>query len=108
MALLSKVMKYLFRSEKPGNAHADSVTVSESDISSALSQEPADIKAKVAAMAAALHHFTHEETDTRAKVAAIAAAIHHHESAAGMRVHSSAGLAAVVAAVHHHKNHLKK
>jgi hypothetical protein len=60
--------------------------------------------AKVAAIAAALHHHETVENDVRARVAAIAVALHHHELQTAPRNNGSWGLAALVAAIHHHKN----
>lgn len=58
--------------------------------------------AKVAAIAAALHHHSLENSDVRARVAAIAAALHHHEQENSSQNRGLAGLASLVAAIHHH------
>lgn len=102
MELLNKVMKYfsMFQSKNAPESRnfADEVAV-------ASSFDHAQ-GAKVAAIAAALHHHDLENSDIRAKVAAIAAALHHHEME---NTHNGGmfGIAAVVAAIHHHNN-LKK
>jgi hypothetical protein len=58
--------------------------------------------AKVAAIAAALHHHSLESGDVRARVAAIAVALHHHELENSVQNYGLAGLASLVAAIHHH------
>lgn len=62
--------------------------------------------AKVAAIAAALHHHNLENNDPRAKVAAIAAALHHHETRNSQNA-GLLGIAALVAAIHH-RNKIQK
>lgn len=81
---------------------ATEVAVGASDASLSERQEGA----KIAAIAAALHHHAQANSDVRAKVAAIAAAIHHHELENSQNG-GLLGVAAVVAAIHHHNN-LKK
>jgi len=58
--------------------------------------------ARVAAIAAALHHHSLENDDVRARVAAIAVALHHHERENSGQNNGLAGLASLVAAIHHH------
>lgn len=106
MELLTKVMKY-FSMFQPKNVpesqkFATGVASGTCDASSSERQEGA----KIAAIAAALHHHAHVNNDVRAKVAAIAAAIHHHELE-NSQDGGLLGVAAVVAAIHHHNN-LKK
>ncbi|MCI4406246.1 MAG: hypothetical protein JHC35_03025 [Sulfuricurvum sp.] len=99
MALLKKVMNYLtmFQSK---NAPESQNFASEAAIAS--SDDRAE-GAKVAAIAAALHHHDLENNDTRAKVAAIAAALHHHELENSQNG-GLLGIAAVIAAIHHRHN----
>lgn len=125
MELLRKVMKYLFQSNNAPRSREslaeiilpEAKKLSESErekgakvaaIAAVLHHQiSSDSKAKVAAIAAALHHHQNANNDVRAKVAAIAAAIHHSELEASQGSNSVMGVAAVVAAIHHHKN-LKK
>jgi len=102
MELLNKVMKYLtlFQSKngpKSQSFAGEAVVAASSDRMQG---------AKVAAIAAALHHHDLENSDVRAKVAAIAAALHHHEIE---NSHNGGllGIAALAAVIHHHNN-LKK
>jgi Na+-transporting methylmalonyl-CoA/oxaloacetate decarboxylase gamma subunit len=99
--LLTKVMKYfsMFQSKNVPQSQEFATEVSD-----ARSREPQE-GAKVAAIAAALHHHAQENDDVRARVAAIAAAIHHHELENSQNS-GLLGVAAVVAAIHHHN--LKK
>lgn len=98
MALLNKVMKYLtmFQSKNAPESQ---------NFASDASHDRAH-GAKVAAIAAALHHHDLENNDVRAKVAAIAAALHHHETQNSQNG-GMLGIAALVAAIHH-RNKLKK
>jgi len=100
--LLTKVMKYfsMFQSKNLPESHEGAVRAS--DTQSSQRHEGA----KVAAIAAALHHHAQENDDVRAKVAAIAAALHHHEIESNQNG-GMLGIAAVIAAIHHHNN-LKK
>lgn len=102
MELLNKVMKYLtlFQSKNAPESQnfAGEVVVAVSDDRTQ--------GAKVAAIAAALHHHDLENSDARAKVAAIAAALHHHEIENSQNG-GLFGIAALAAVIHHHNN-LKK
>lgn len=102
MALLNKVMKYLtmFQSK---NAPVSQNFAGEVVIASSNDRTQG---AKVAAIAAALHHHDMENSDSRAKVAAIAAALHHHELENSQNG-GLLGIAALVAAIHH-RNNIKK
>jgi hypothetical protein len=104
--LLTKIKKYfsLFQSKNlpESRKFATEVAAGASDVSFNERQQGA----KIAAIAAALHHHTQEKNDVKAKVAAIAAAIHHHELEKTQNG-GLIGVAAVVAAIHHHNN-LKK
>jgi len=93
VGLLNKVMKYFTKSQ-PKNLSELQVCVSESSLNHA--------GAKVAAIAAALHHHALENNDVRARVAAIAVALHHHELENSQQNNGLAGLASLVAAIHHH------
>ncbi len=94
MGLLNSVMNYFIR---PKNLSQLQVCVSElPDVSSEHDG------AKVAAIAAALHHHSLENDDVRARVAAIAVALHHHELENSCQNNTLAGLASLVAAIHHH------
>lgn len=99
MALLNTVMKYLtmFQSK---NAPESQNFASEAAV---VSLDERAERAKVAAIAAALHHHDLENNDPRAKVAAIAAALHHHELENSQNG-GLLGIAAVVAAIHHRHN----
>ena len=94
MGLLNSVMKY-FR--KPKEFSPLQVCMNESSDSFS-----GNNGAKVAAIAAALHHHTLENSDVRARVAAIAAALHHHELENSVQNNGLAGIASLVAAIHHH------
>ena len=98
MALLNKVMKYLtmFQSNNAPESQNFAGEASYDRVQGA----------KVAAIAAALHHHEQESNDGRAKVAAIAAALHHHEMENSQNG-GLLGIAALVAAIHH-RNNLKK
>lgn len=102
--LLTKVMKYLnvFQAKNLSELQvcAGNIPVTGCD---SLPGDRAE-GAKVAAIAAALHHHETVENDVRAKVAAIAVALHHHELQTASQNNGSWGLAALVAAIHHHKN----
>jgi hypothetical protein len=103
--LLNKVMKYLFQSKnapESQNFAGEGVSM----ISETLSHERLE-GAKVAAIAAALHHHDQENSDVRAKVAAIAAALHHHELENSQQSGGLLGIAALVAAIHHRNNLMK-
>jgi len=102
MALLKKVMKYLtmFQSK---NAPESQNFAGEIAVASSSDRVQG---AKVAAIAAALHHHEQESNDVRAKVAAIAAALHHHELENSQNG-GLLGIAALAAVIHHHNN-LKK
>ena len=99
--LLTKVMKYLnvFQAKNlselqvcSGHAECDSTLCDRTE------------GAKVAAIAAALHHHETVDNDVRARVAAIAAALHHHEIETAAQSNGALGLAVLVAAIHHHNN----
>ncbi|WP_310439881.1 hypothetical protein [Sulfuricurvum sp.] len=94
MELLNKVMKYftMFQSKNAPESQNFAGEVAQG--------------AKVAAIAAALHHHDSENSDVRAKVAAIAAALHHHE-VENSQNGGLLGIAALAAVIHHHNN-LKK
>lgn len=94
--LLNKIMKY-FTKLQPKNLLELQVCTGESCGSSRN-----DEGAKVAAIAAALHHHSLEHDDVRARVAAIAVALHHHELENSGQNNGLAGLASLVAAIHHH------
>ncbi|MDO9057322.1 MAG: hypothetical protein Q8M43_13375 [Sulfuricurvum sp.] len=98
MALLNKVMKYLTMFQSKNAPESQNFA---SDASHDRTQG-----AKVAAIAAALHHHDLENSDVRAKVAAIAAALHHHETQNSQNG-GMLGIAALVAAIHH-RNNIKK
>ena len=100
MELLNKVMKYfsMFQSKNVPESNGAAGT-------DALLNERQE-GAKVAAIAAALHHHAQENGDVRAKVAAIAAALHHHELESKQNG-GLLGIAALIATIHHHNN-LKK
>ena len=102
MELLNKVMKYfpMFQSK---NAPESQSFAGEIDLDSSNTH---DERAKVAAIAAALHHHDLENNDIKAKVAAIAAALHHHE-VENSQNGGLLGIAALAAVLHHHNN-LKK
>ncbi|ADR34270.1 hypothetical protein Sulku_1609 [Sulfuricurvum kujiense DSM 16994] len=102
MELLNKVMKYLtmFQSK---NAPESQNFAGEIAVASSSDRVQG---AKVAAIAAALHHHEQESNDVRAKVAAIAAALHHHELENSQNG-GLLGIAALAAVIHHHNN-LKK
>ena len=104
MALLNKVMKYLtmFQSK---NAPESQNFAGEAAEESAPDRVQ---RAKVAAIAAALHHHDLETNDVRAKVAAIAAALHHHDLENNVQNQGMVGIATLVAAIHHHNNQKKK
>ncbi len=106
MELLNKVMKY-FSIFQSNNAPKSQNFASEGAIlaSETSSLDPTD-RAKVAAIAAALHHHDQENNDVRAKVAAIVAAIHHNELENSQNG-GLLGIAAVVAAIHHRNNLMK-
>ena len=91
MGLLKSVMKYF---TKPKNLSQLQVCVNESSSD--------NDGARVAAIAAALHHHSLEDGDVRARVAAIAVALHHHELENSAQNNGLAGLASLVAAIHHH------
>ncbi|MDD2368734.1 MAG: hypothetical protein PHQ90_05475 [Sulfuricurvum sp.] len=107
MGLLNKVMKYfsVFQSNNTPESRnfASEGAVMASETSSLDRIEGA----KIAAIAAALHHHDQENNDVRAKVAAIAAAIHHHEIESSQNG-GLLGVAAVIAAIHHHNNLMKQ
>ncbi|MFH0709320.1 MAG: hypothetical protein V2A75_03845 [Pseudomonadota bacterium] len=94
MELLDKVMKY-FTKSKPKNLSELQVCI------------PNNEGARVAAIAAALHHHSLENDDVRARVAAIAVALHHHELENSGQNNGLAGLASLVAAIHHHNKSSK-
>lgn len=98
MALLNKVMKYLTMFQSKNTPKSQNF-VGDASYDNAQG-------AKVAAIAAALHHHDLENSDSRAKVAAIAAALHHHELENSQNG-GLLGIAALVAAIHH-RNHNKK
>ncbi|MBV5321261.1 MAG: hypothetical protein JZU62_06215 [Sulfuricurvum sp.] len=98
MALLNKVMKYLTMFQSKNAPESQNFA---GDASHDRAQG-----AKVAAIAAALHHHDLENNDVRAKVAAIAVALHHHEIENSQNG-GMLGIAALVAAIHH-RNKLKK
>lgn len=102
MELLNKVMKYftMFQSK---NAPESQNFAGEVAVASSSDRAQG---AKVAAIAAALHHHEQESNDVRAKVAAIAAALHHHELENSQNG-GLLGIAALAAVIHHHNN-LKK
>lgn len=104
MELLTKVMKYLnvFQAKNLSELQVCAGNNSHTRCDS-LPDERSE-GAKVAAIAAALHHHAHVGDDVRAKVAAIAVALHHHEMETAAQNNGSLGLAALVAAIHHHKN----
>lgn len=93
MGLLNKVMK-IFAKNPPQDLVELQVPTLQEDSSTS--------GAKVAAIAAALHHHSLESGDVRAKVAAIAVALHHHEQEHLPQNNALAGLASLVAAIHHH------
>lgn len=96
MGLLNKVMKY-FTKLQPKNLSELQVCTGD------LCDSPRNYEgAKVAAIAAALHHHSLGNDDIRAKVAAIAVALHHHELENSGQNNRLAGLASLVAAIHHH------
>lgn len=101
MELLTKVMKYFSMFQSKNVPESQGFATAASDIPLSERQEGA----KIAAIAAALHHHAQAKNDVRAKVAAIAAAIHHHEQQA--QDDGLLGVAAVVAAIHHHNNRMK-
>ncbi|HEX5623341.1 MAG TPA: hypothetical protein VFX57_02755 [Sulfuricurvum sp.] len=107
MELLNKVMKYLtvFQPKNLSELQVCAGDHSTAQCDSAL--EERSVGAKVAAIAAALHHHSLENDDVRAKVAAIAAALHHHEMETAAQNNGSLGLAALVAAIHHHNTKTK-
>lgn len=94
MGLLNRVMGYF---SKPQSKSLPELQV-------CVRESSPNEGARVAAIAAALHHHSLENDDVRAKVAAIAAALHHHELENSGQNNDLAGLAALVAAIHHHKN----
>lgn len=102
MELLNKVMKYLTIFQ-PKNAPESQNFAGEVAV---VPSNDRTQSAKVAAIAAALHHHDLENSDARAKVAAIAAALHHHEMENSQN-NGLLGIAAVVAAIHH-RNNMKK
>ncbi len=95
MALLNQVMKYLTMFQSKNAPESQNFA---SDASYDRAQG-----AKVAAIAAALHHHDLENNDVRAKVAAIAVALHHHETQNSQNG-GMLGIAALVAAIHHRNN----
>lgn len=102
MELLKKVMKYLtvFQSKNaPESPNFAGEAVSDPFNDRVKS-------AKVAAIAAALHHHELENSDVRAKVAAITAALHHHEMGNAQNG-GLLGIAALAAVIHHHNNQKK-
>ena len=102
--LLSKVMKYLNLFQDKNLSELQ--VYAGKNLNTKCDSLPDDRSrgAKVAAIAAALHHHETVENDVRARVAAIAVALHHHELQSAPRNNGSWGLAALVAAIHHHKN----
>lgn len=104
MELLTKVMKYLnvFQDKNLSELQVCAGT----NLNTGCDSLPDDRSngAKVAAIAAALHHHETVENDVRARVAAIAVALHHHELQTAAQNNGALGLAALVAAIHHHKN----
>ncbi|MDD5161156.1 MAG: hypothetical protein PHI47_13980 [Sulfuricurvum sp.] len=106
MELLHKVMKY-FSIFQSNNAPKSQNFASEGAVMASETSSLDRVEgAKVAAIAAALHHHDQENNDVRAKVAAIAAAIHHHELENSQNG-GLLGIAAVVAAIHHRNNLMK-
>jgi len=102
MELLNKVMKYLTLFQ-PKNAPESQNFAGEVVVAASSDRMQG---AKVAAIAAALHHHDLENSDVKAKVAAIAAALHHHEIE-NTQNGGLLGIAALAAVIHHHNN-LKK
>lgn len=102
MELLSKVMKYITLFQSKNAPESQNV---EGEVAVIASGDRTQ-NAKVAAIAAALHHHDLENNDVRAKVAAIAAALHHHEMENSQNG-GMLGIAALVAAIHH-RNNIKK
>jgi len=96
--LLDRVMKFFTKSQ-PKNLLELQVCANESF--------PTHEGARVAAIAAALHHHSLENDDVRARVAAIAVALHHHELENSGQNNGLAGLASLVAAIHHHNKSSK-
>lgn len=102
--LLTKVMKYFNVFQDKNLSELQVYTGTNQNTESDLLLDDRSRGAKVAAIAAALHHHETVENDVRARVAAIAVALHHHELQTAARNNGSWGLAALVAAIHHHKN----
>lgn len=102
--LLTKVMKYLnvFQAKNLSELQVCGGDNPDAGCDSTLCDRAEG--AKVAAIAAALHHHATASDDVRARVAAIAVALHHHELETAAQNNGAAGLAALVAAIHHHKN----
>lgn len=121
MALLDRVLNY-FSPKKAKSASRSQISTDEADLKDSKIE-----RAKVAAIAAALHHHNEQECQSaptpansgflglatlvaavhhhnrsknvdKAKVAAIAAALHHHESSDERKK-----VAAIAAALHHHE-----
>lgn len=104
MELLTKVMKYLNVFQDKNLSELQAYAGKNLNTECDLAPDDRSNGAKVAAIAAALHHHENVENDVRARVAAIAVALHHHELQAASHNNGSWGLAALVAAIHHHKN----
>lgn len=102
--LLTKVMKYLNVFQDKNLSELQVCTGSNQNTECDSLPDDRSNGARVAAIAAALHHHETVENDVRAKVAAIAVALHHHELQTASQKNGSWGLAALVAAIHHHKN----
>lgn len=104
MELLTKVMKYLNVFQDKNLSELQVCEGTNPNTGCDTLPDDRSNGAKVAAIAAALHHHETVENDVRARVAAIAVALHHHELQTASRNNGSWGLAALVAAIHHHKN----
>lgn len=102
MALLKTVMNYLTKFQSKNAPESQNFA---GETVCAAIPERVD-GAKVAAIAAALHHHDLENNDVRAKVAAIAAALHHHELENSQNG-GIVGIAALIAAIHHHNTKKK-
>ena len=104
MEILTKVMKYLNVFQDKNLSELQVCTGKNPSTECDSLPDDRSNGAKVAAIAAALHHHETVENDVKARVAAIAAALHHHELETASQNNGSWGLAALVAAIHHHNN----
>lgn len=88
VGLLNKVMDYFSKSQSKRLP----------ELQVGVNEPSSDEGARVVAM----HHPSLEKDDVRARVAAIAVALHHHELENSGKNNDLAGLASLVAAIHHH------